>query len=213
MKFNNVDWKKYREQFPEKYWKPDFFEICVPNIINNYFLNSISNLKILDLAGGVNGTECLKNINNKDNFKIYYLDKFIEEKPIWSDYFINWNEIEQFNFDAIVCRGAINYLIEDEFEKLSNCLNSKGIIIFNTFLVPPKREWQERELINSNNIRMNEKVRLCEKNTIEHELIFQNSCIKHLFYYYEESFFVKYFKLIEKINYKSNSAIFVMSKK
>ena len=190
-----VDWNKYRDFFPERYIKSGYFD--------EYLLKIEGVLNILDIGGGINGTEVL----NKPNFTVDLLDPFIEKKPDWMNEKVNWstNKI----YDLVICRGSLNYLTIDELNSIKSLLVSGGRFIANTFLNHPPDEWISRFYGTVSGLKGNERFRFnCEKSIIEHELIPEyGESIFHSFFYYSREFYEKMFPGVEFIEHKENSII------
>lgn len=109
-----VDWKKYYEIFPEKYFTtPDAFR----KVLAQY-----EGMKTLEVGGNVNATGR------------YAYDPFAAAAHAEN---ITWEEVKKDRFDLVFARNAVNYLTRDEIETL---LQRTDHFIANTFLVPPEEK-------------------------------------------------------------------------
>lgn len=200
------NWNKYRDFFPDRYWKI--------GEVDNFFLKKINELNIerknlLDVGGGALGTEVLKNMFKKH----VLLDPNIMNVPNYINENVTFQKL-QFNkekFDVIVARGSINYLNEWEIKQLKELRNENGLIIFNTFCEPPSENWNKK-VYETNGMKIEESARFNnEKNIVEHELITNNKKIVHTFNYYSEAQFKKILgENLESFKYGKNSVIYYL---
>lgn len=200
------NWNKYRDFFPDRYWKI--------GEVDNFFLKKINELNIerknlLDVGGGALGTEVLKNMFKKH----VLLDPNIMNVPNYINENVTFQKLK-FNkekFDVIVARGSINYLNEWEIKQLKELRNENGLIIFNTFCEPPSENWNKK-VYETNGMKIEESARFnSEKNIVEHELIANNKKIVHTFNYYSEAHFKKILgENLESFKYGKNSVIYYL---
>jgi len=111
-KYSDVDWNKYYEEFPSRYFS-------TPEQIKS--LLSAKNIKKIESleVGGNN------NVSTK-----YSLDPFVKADKAIN---ITYEDLENKKFELIVCQNAINYLTKEEIEKLIESLKNNGVFIANTF--------------------------------------------------------------------------------
>ena len=115
-----MDWKKYYEIFPEKYFTtPDAFR----KVLAQY-----EGMKTLEVGGNVNATGR------------YAYDPFAAAAHAEN---ITWEEVKKDRFDLVFARNAVNYLTRDEIETL---LQRTDHFIANTFLVPPEEKVTDIEV-------------------------------------------------------------------
>ena len=108
-----INWNTYEEIFPDRYLRKSYFDAYVKELIYPHNTHK-SNFHCLDIGGGVNGTEVLK----QDNCFVTALEPNCENS-YW-DVNIDWNSNEKFNL--IVARGSINYLnISEKDNKHVGC--------------------------------------------------------------------------------------------
>lgn len=111
-KFKEVDWNKYYENFPDRYFStPD----QIKSILSSKSIRKIESLEV----GG----------NNKVSTK-YSLDPFVKADKAIN---ITYDDLENKKFELIVCQNAINYLTVEEIKKLIDSLRNDGVFIANTF--------------------------------------------------------------------------------
>lgn len=200
-----IDWKKYRDQFPAKYWQSGMFEMMVPHLLPSY-----DNAKtLLDIGGGITGTECVKPFVSKYNIHTYFLDPFVE-KPDWINEAVTWDNLPI--VDVMVCRGAINYLTPEQLDLLNQHLTPNGVIFFNTFILPPLPEWNERSVVNFAGQTGVERYRLVG-NIVEHQLEIGETKVDHTFFWYSLADFKTHFAFVNKSDYGINSILLVMGKR
>lgn len=116
-----VDWKRYYELFPSKYFSKLNEDIL--NLINKY-CGKDTDFETLEI-GGNTSTTCK-----------YNLDPNIPDLP-------NNLTYEQLKgmrgkFDFIVCRNSISYLTIKEIEIAMEVLKPGGVMVANTFMSPPR---------------------------------------------------------------------------
>lgn len=203
---NKHNWNLYREQFPVRYWEEGLFDEKLTMQLNRL---SQSIKKGLDVGCGVLGTLALKDFAIKNNVSVDMLDPFVDNKPSWMHEKVTWENINK--YDLIIARGSINYLTSHQMQKLEMMLNNNGILMANTFLIAPSKEWSERETKNASGEVGIEKSRLVG-NIVEHRIIFKDYDISHNFYYYSEDDYRKIFKNIEFITYAKNSTLLIVKK-
>ena len=203
---NNHNWNLYRQQFPVRYWEEGLFDKNLA-IQLNMLSQPIKNG--LDVGCGVLGTLTLKDFAIKNNISVDMLDPYVDNKPDWMNDKITWDSNNK--YDLIIARGSINYLTPEQMRKLESMLNKNGILMANTFLTAPSKEWSERETKNASGEIGVEKSRLVG-NVVEHRIIFKEYDISHNFYYYSENNYKEVFKNIEFITYAKNSTLIMVKK-
>jgi len=205
---NQHDWNKYREEFPARYWQHGIFDEKLLDILKElhpqYKFQSA-----LDVGGGVLGTLVLKDFSETYGIDVDLLDPFISKKPDWIREQVNWDNNNQ--YDLIIARGSINYLTVEQLSKLKELLSPNGVLIANTFLNAPSKDWSEREAINMNGEKGIERSRL-NGNIIEHQIIFSNYKHEHTFYYYSLDDYQKVWGEIKAENYAKNSSLIFFKK-
>lgn len=192
------NWNLYRTYFPKRYWQNSHFDEELKKLIL-----SAKPQTVLDVGGGAEGTEVLKDFSN---LEVYLLDPNIDAKPEWMKGTIDWNNSSDHKFDLIVLRGCINYLTLDQMTELTLWLNKGGMIIANTFLNPPSTDWTERPVENQALEVGVERFRLVD-NVVEHQLKFDRYEINHSFYYYTLEQYFEAFKVLGYTKYGTNSVI------
>ena len=170
-----VSWENYRQDFPTRYLNTGFFDQYVENM-----LDAREYKQILDVGGGVEGTQVLKKATKAT---VYLLDPYVKKAPSWMK---NVTESDRFNkYDLIVARGSINYLTDNEIINIKNSLGRAGEFVANTFLTPPPTEWTERPYETITGQKGIERVRYSsEHKVVQHELIPEiGEKISHRFFY------------------------------
>jgi hypothetical protein len=200
----NHDWNLYKEQFPTRYWQPGIFDKKLLEKLEILINNGFKIKSMLDVGGGVNGTMIIKDLTSNNKIPVDFLDPFVLLKPDWMRNKINWNSSEK--YDLIIARGSINYLTIEQLEKLKSMMSANAILIANTFLTAPDKNWTEREVINVTEEKGIEKSRLVGK-IIEHEIIFPTYTINHNFFYYSLEDYNKIFTKLEIETYGKNSSL------
>jgi len=119
-----VDWDRYYEMFPERYFK------IHPNIKRLY--DNPFGLKILDVGSNTNV--------NCD----FWLDPHIESDRPGR---VTYETLKK--YDIITLNNSINYLTEEEIKSLTNALNPEGLIIANTFASAPVTRVCKREIVHA----------------------------------------------------------------
>jgi hypothetical protein len=206
------DWNNYKKDFPERYIQDGYFDEYLNEIIDEM---SDAEISVLDVGGGVEGTKAL----NRECLKVKLLDPFIDGCPDWMVGTVDWDSDEK--FDLVVCRGSINYLSEEQMYILHSMIKPGGILVANTFLEMPPKEWTERPYQTIDGKKGVERFRQKPSEyewiysmKIEHELIPENGePIKHLFNFYKPSRWNNFFNDVLIQKYKSNSAILEYKKR
>lgn len=159
-KYSYVDWSKYYETFPTKYFKPDsYINKYIDKFTNLEYLKNIESLEV-----GCN-TKCVTK---------YALDKNIKVEDAEN---ITYEDLYNKKFDFILLRNSISYLTKSELKLLISCVDGGGIIIANTF---------KPVLENTHN--GNEIVEL-DGDVLNHTLILEDDrIIKHSFFNRDEEF-------------------------
>ncbi len=122
-----VDWKKYYEVFPERYFK------IHPRIQEIYHM-PLDEYETLDVG-----------CNTKVRAK-WGLDPFVDQ----NSYHLTYGEIQEGKFfDAIAINNSINYLEDEEIEILKASLKPGGRIVANTFRAAPERKVTASEMVAS----------------------------------------------------------------
>lgn len=118
--YDGIDWQAYADVFPDRYVKPSRSDGLIAAE-----LARIPPGRGLDVGGGAGGTgylwdwaaECL------------LLDPCVRSRlPATS-----WDEIRPDSFDAVIARGSLNYLSEDQIRALARSVRAGGLLAFNTF--------------------------------------------------------------------------------
>lgn len=107
----NINWKQYREIFPERYTKHGVFDDRLLEFIESFG----GNLKVLDIGGGL-GTKVL----NRSGVKTWLLDPNVLPSK-WMEGSINWSKFYNLppnSFDLAVLRGSLNYLEKSQISKI-----------------------------------------------------------------------------------------------
>lgn len=191
-------WTSYRDIFPSGYIEPGYFDLVVRNLFEARRPNTI-----LDIGGGVLGTEVLKQAQNA---KVYLLDPNIDQVPEWMAGQVSWENFGK--YDMLVLRGSINYLHYSELADLTNMLNSGGVLVANTFLRPPSNEWTERPYRTLSGAEGIERARLLSPGVVQHELQPNDGeKIVHHFNYFTKEAYEIYLPGVSIESYKENSAI------
>jgi hypothetical protein len=123
---NSPDWEQYDQTFPTRYLKKGALDTWLEEWVHNH--GPVPT--ILDIGGGIEGTEALRNLS-----EVWALDTGVAKAPK-DQIKTTWEEVPQRHFDLVVLRGSINYLSLDELEKLPHLPRSGGLVVFNTFLEP-----------------------------------------------------------------------------
>lgn len=120
-----VDWNCYREQFPDKYFKPVE--------------------RIDELIRAHEGEETLEIGGNKYSTTKYVYDPCVSDfgnaVPIGKD------DFESARFSIVACKNSINYLTRETIETAINSLNDDGVFIANTFDGAPPFKVSDREIV------------------------------------------------------------------
>lgn len=205
------DWNFYRTKFPTRYWQRSEFDEVIEQKISSLIDESgKKELLILDVGGGIHGTEAIFNTYDYAAkkgvlIKTDFLDPFIEEKPIWSNERVTWTEKFQDKYDMVICRGSINYLSEENISTLIGALKSSGVFLSNTFLKEPSPNWSQREVINWSGSLGVERARL-KGNIVEHEIVFKDYRIVHQFNFYSKEDFMKMIPGVNFVHYSKKSS-------
>lgn len=203
------NWNLYRKQFPTRYWEQGRFDKELSEKLN-YWKNKNQKINIgLDVGCGTLGTLVLRDFSIENNMMVDMLDPYVDNKPNWIRSKVDWDSKEK--YDIIVARGSINYLNEYQLKKLKLMLSDGGLLIANTFLYPPNKDWSERSVINENGEIGLERSRLVD-NIVEHQIIFDNYSVSHTFFYYTKE---KYEELLGEIffdSYSKNSHLLIVIK-
>lgn len=199
----NVDWNKYREYFPKKYWGRSEFDLVINSFLNNLNANDY----ILEIGAG-----CFID-DMYDKFDNYFvLDPFVnhnnKNKPI-----LNWDNFNKNQYNIYICRGSFAYLSIEEINLIINNMPKNSKFIFNTFKNHPKNNIfinsQANEFIDENNNNSLEFASYNEKlKKIEHKIKNNELEIFHTFYYRSEEEINNLFSNIKKLNSKKESSMF-----
>lgn len=205
----NNDWNLYRKQFPTRYWKQGLFDNKLIEKLNYW---KSKNKKIntgLDVGCGTLGTLVFRDFSIENNIKVDMLDPYVDKKPDWMRNKIDWDSNDK--YDIIIARGSINYLNEVQIKKLKLMLSDGGLLIANTFLSPPTKDWSERPATNEIGEIGLERSRLVG-NIVEHQIIFDNYKVNHTFFYYTKEKYEELFGEIFFSSYTKNSNLLIFSK-
>jgi hypothetical protein len=173
------DWNKYRETFPNRYW--GWGEI--DKIIQDQY-DLIGPKTILDVGGGAYGTDCLRNMVQRDGVKMYLCDPNIEKCPDWmvSNISLSLACHQEEKFDLVIMRGSLNFLMPWEIRQAEYIGKN---LIANTFRNCPSDRWEARN--NGDFIELYRSLRKQYPAVIENILVKDdNTVIEHSFYYYSE---------------------------
>ena len=114
-----VDWKRYYELFPAKYFS-------IPNVMKHTIENCVSS-ETLEVGGNAR-------VDTK-----YALDAFVKAGNAEN---ICWSDVEKMHFDLVAAKNSINYLTLYEIKMLIEHTNQ---MVANTFLLPPTEKICENE--------------------------------------------------------------------
>lgn len=204
----NIDWNQYKDIYPDRYLKPSMFDAKKHQFIDTlYFLNKRKPLVILDIGGGKTGSI---DFEQRDKNHVYLLDPYVSGLPDKYSGSIDWNT-KFLKFDIIVCRGALNYLSEQEIKLIPDLLKLNGLFLFNTFSKPTQtiRSYTK----NGEHAGFEETRFIKEKNIIKHMLIPHNgvSIIEHdIIYYSPEKIQELYKKCIITKESNKNSDYYII---
>lgn len=176
----SIDWNKYKELYPDRYLKPSAFDAKKHQFIDILsFLNKRNPLVILDIGGGKMGSV---DLDQRDGNHVYLLDPYVIGVPEKYSGTTDWSS-KLIKYDIIICRGAFNYLSEEQIKKITDLLKPNGLFLFNTFSKPNKimRSYN----INGIHAGFEETRYIKSENIIKHMLIPNNgSIIEHDIIYY-----------------------------
>lgn len=127
-KFSEVDWNKYYELFPEKYFS-------IPDAIENE-IKLHSKHEILDVGA------------NKNPCGYFMLDPYVSVENVTN---LTYEHLKENWFELIVIKNAINYLSKKELTLLQKALKPNGILIANTFFAAPNLKVTDNEVSFCNN--------------------------------------------------------------
>lgn len=116
MPFDEIDWEKYHDTFPEKY-----FDIH-PEILDMVDRYISQKKKVLELGG------------NKNPIGTHSYDPFVKPAESSKAVYVTMDEVLSQNWDLVIANNSVNYLSRKELERI---LNRTGIFMANTFAEPP----------------------------------------------------------------------------
>lgn len=201
MSENKVDfWTHYRDNFPRRYIDTGIFDGFVMALAYKEIPT-----RVLDIGGGVTGTESLRSLN----VSAYLLDPYVKETPAWMTR-CDWDT--DLKFDLIVARGVLAYLSEEELKKIPEMLSPRGVFVANSFAEMPENKNRCFEtLAGKSGV---EKIRISPDNTILHELDFpqEQRKIQHHFHFYSSASLKALFPKADFVRYGKNSVLIVVRK-
>lgn len=150
-KFATVNWDKYYDLFPPKYFS-------VPYEIKEQ-ISKISPDKILDVGA------------NKKPSGNYVIDPYVDVPNVIN---LDYSDLKENMFDLIVIKNAINYLNKKQIATLKKSLTNNGIFIANTFLNPPKVKVSDIEVSFLENNQINHFL-MIEDTIYKHSFYFYNT--------------------------------------
>lgn len=152
-KFKDVDWEKYYELFPEKYFSTH------PKI--RELVDKTPKDEILDVGG---------NIYPAGN---YLLDTGVKAKGVEN---ITYEDLKSMKgkFSLVVIKNAINYLSEEELSLVIESLKPDGKFVANTFLGAPELKASGNEVAFTTDEN--------GRSTVEHFLFVGDDVFHHSFY-------------------------------
>lgn len=185
-----MNWNKYNDIYPDRYLKASEFDVKKHQFIDILsFLNKRNPLIILDIGGGKNGS--IDYEQRKGNH-VYLLDPYVTGIPEDYSGVIDWNT-KFLSFDIIICRGAFNYLSEQEIKRIPNLLKTTGLFVFNTFSKPTQitRSYEKDGIVSG----FEETRFIKDENILVHKLIPNSgSIIEHDIIYYSPEKIQELFK-------------------
>lgn len=202
-KLKNINWRTYREVYPDRYLKRSYFDSFIDRMVK-------SGQTILDIGGGTKGTLTKEQAENN---RVWLCDPFIPGVP---EGYRAKDDPPLGAYDLIIIRGTFNYLHPLHIIGLKDNLKPGGIIIFNTFREPTEIFRQYTK---------NKKVMGYEKTIfypraggkdgdLHHYLIPSvGEIIHHIMFYYSNDFISNnLFKgMSVQTRFNGNSAIYVIS--
>ena len=131
-----VDWNRYHELFPEKYFKP---------------VRAIEDLEALCKGG-----ETLEIGGNRYSTAKYVCDPYVTdfECSDSTEAYVSYSFVDSHLFDLIFCKNAVNYLSEEEIDIAIHALAKNGTFIANTFDGAPFFRVTENEIVFSDSGRV-----------------------------------------------------------
>jgi len=203
-----MNWNEYINLYPDRYMMETEFDAKKHQFIEILsFLNKRRPISILDIGGGVNGSIS----NDQRSNHCYLLDPYVKGLPDGYKGTVDWNA-NFIRYDAIICRGAFNYLSEKEIKKIPELLGYKGLFLFNTFGKPSQIM---RSYNKNNQLAGFEETRYIKKdNIIRHKLMPADKCtiIEHDIIYYSPEKIQELFnkKIITKERVGKNSDYYII---
>lgn len=123
-KFENVNWNKYYEQFPKKYFSTtDMILNLLKPILNNKDADTLE-------IGSNNNCIC----------------KYSLDTNVKTENSITYNDLKTMKFDLILLRNSINYLSEEELTLALKALKPNGLLVANGFTRAPKFKITDNEV-------------------------------------------------------------------
>jgi len=118
-----VNWQGYASTFPERYLAPSRSDAVI-----RAELGRRRSGRALDVGGGPWGTRYLRAWASEYRLLDPYVHTVLKT--------VGWEDLRTEEFDAVVARGSVNYLVEDEIAALARCVRAGGLLAFNTFVRP-----------------------------------------------------------------------------
>lgn len=142
-KIGPVDWARYYQEFPEKYFG-------TPPVMQE-FIDHYKGSKTLEVGG------------NREVQAKYAYDPFVKAENALN---LPWDEVCKQEFDLIIAKNSINYL---PLLTLSELLRRTKHFIANTFLVPPEKKITDREVALCESGTIDHVLRLANDDLTEHQ--------------------------------------------
>lgn len=120
---HSVNWQRYAGTFPERYLRPSWSDSVI-----RAELGRRPSGRALDVGGGPWGTRYLRGWASEYRLLDPHVHSILKS--------VGWEDLPGEGFDAVVARGSLNYLTEDEIAALAGCVRRGGLLAFNTFVRP-----------------------------------------------------------------------------
>lgn len=193
-----IDWKNYKDEFPDRYIKYGYFDHVLESFIRQYD----GKLVAVDIGGG-EGTNALKMFG----IETWLLDPNIN-KSYWIEDNISWKEFVKSKpgrFDIAVLRGSINYLTQEQIQSIPNICRG---IMANSFERPePGYKARRYKSKAGGGIEISNCPNLAE-DKIQHILVNDfMEVIAHDFYAYGSDYFKRFISDVSIEKYNVNSLL------